>query len=108
MEHRCARREKTDITVQFTTADGMTHRGKIKNLSGEGACIIPLGTIPEYGSIVDIILPPHQPRLRAKESHVRGFVIRVGRKEVGLIWITEGAIAISVTDRSRYANLSHT
>lgn len=90
MEHRCAQRKKTDMHVQYVTFDEMVHLGRIKDLSDLGARIITAEDIPEYGSIIEVMLPGPGIAPTAR-SRARGFVTWVRNHAFGLIWITEDA-----------------
>lgn len=93
MEHRQAQREPAEILVQLSTADGVTRKGRIKNLSSLGAGVVMVTGTLTRGTIVDIRLYPSEVRQRANRLHARGFVVRAQGSEFGLLWVTDDALA---------------
>lgn len=102
MEHRQAQREPAEITVLLRTAEGITRKGLIKDVSTLGAGIVMAnGTLPR-GSIVDIRLSPSDTRQRSQRLRARGYVVRVHGSEFGLLWVTNDALSPIFQSRQKH------
>ncbi|MEJ2392399.1 MAG: PilZ domain-containing protein [Gammaproteobacteria bacterium] len=106
MEHRCAKRKKTNVHVQYVALDEVVHVGRIIDLSDLGARIITADDIPEFGSIVEVTLPAPDRSSPAAWPHVRGFVTWVRNHAFGLIWITDDAVFQLLGNGQQHASAS--
>lgn len=97
MEHRQARREPTDILVLVSTADGVTRKACIKDISTLGAGVVMNSGALVRGSMVEIRLSPAGSRQRSHGPRMRGYVVRAQNSESGLLWVTENAISPILT-----------
>jgi hypothetical protein len=98
MEHRQARREPTEILVLVSTADGVTRKACIKDISTLGAAVVMNSGALVRGSLVEIRLSPTGSRQRSHGLRLRGYVVRAQDGESGLLWVTENAIAPILTN----------
>lgn len=101
MEHRQAHREQTDILVLVSSADGITRKGCIKDISLEGAGVVMSSGTLTHGSIVDIRLSPTDSKLHGHKTRLRGYVVRTQDSVIGLLWITENAGSTIITKMER-------
>lgn len=89
MEHRYARRMALELRVLLRTADGVVGEARLKDVSATGAgLVITNGALPS-SNVVELILPPLRGMPWTRPLHARGFVVRVRRRELGLLWLQE-------------------
>ena len=101
MEHRQAHREQTDILVLVSTADGVTRKGCIKDISTLGAGVVMSSGTLARGSLVEIRLSPTGSKQRSQGLRTRGYVVRAQDSELGLLWVTENAISPILSNRQQ-------
>ncbi|MEJ2344613.1 MAG: PilZ domain-containing protein [Gammaproteobacteria bacterium] len=89
MEHRCAHRDPLQLTALLRTPDGVVRQAITKDVSATGACLTVTSGTPPPSNVVDVILPPAADVSWTRPLRIRGFVVRVCRNEIGLLWIED-------------------
>lgn len=89
MEHRCAHRKLVNVEVELHTPDGVVRTGCVRNVSATGAGVTMTRGVPPDGNIVELRFPRLAQTSRTESSPVRGFIVRVRGKEIGLLWLED-------------------
>jgi hypothetical protein len=90
MEHRCAHRDPIELTALLRTPDGVVRKAVTKDVSATGACLTVTSGTPPPSNVVELILPPTADVAWSRPLRIRGFVVRVRRNELALLWIDDG------------------
>lgn len=104
MEHRQAQREPAEIMVLLSTADGVTRKGHIKNLSSLGAGVVMTNGSLARGTMVELRLSPSGAKQRIQRMRTRGYVVRARGSEFGLLWVTEDGSSSFFNDENQQAD----
>lgn len=89
MEHRCAHRNPLELTALLRTPDGVIRKAITKDVSATGACLTVTSGTPPPSNVVELILPPAGDVGWTRPVRIRGFIVRVRRNEIGLLWIED-------------------
>lgn len=93
MEHRQAQREPAEIKIVLSTADGVTRKAQIKNLSALGACFVMSSGTLSLGTVIELRLSPGDAGQVSRSFRAHGYVVRSNGTEFGLLWIEDNPLS---------------